>query len=67
MTKAQLIDYRFITQGNENELVAAIANVGPISVTIDARTLPNTRFYKGGIFDGFNRNRNLKLSIANIY
>ena len=60
MTKAQLIDYRFITQGNENELVAAIATVGPISVTIDARTLPTTRFFKGGIFDGFNRNRNLK-------
>lgn len=59
MTKAQLISYSFTQQGNEDELTAAIANIGPVSVTIDAKTL---RFYFRGIFDGYSTNRNLKCS-----
>ena len=62
MTKAQLISYSFIQQGNEEELTAAIANIGPVSVQIDAVTLPNIRFFRMGIFDGYSRNRSLKCS-----
>lgn len=44
---ANCSQYRFLPQGDEGNLQAAVASIGPISVAIDARQ-PKFAFYKSG-------------------
>lgn len=46
---ANCSQYRFLTQGDEGNLQAAVASIGPISVAIDAKQ-PKFAFYKSGGF-----------------
>eukprot|EP00066_Takifugu_rubripes_P003344 XP_003965856.1 PREDICTED: cathepsin S [Takifugu rubripes] len=47
---ANCSQYRFLTQGDEGNLQAAVASIGPISVAIDAKQ-PKFYFYKSGVYD----------------
>jgi hypothetical protein len=40
----------YLPQGDEAALQNAVANIGPVSVAIDA-SQPSFEFYKGGIYD----------------
>lgn len=45
-----------ITSGDEDDLVTAIADVGPVSVAYDVS--PDFRFYSHGVYDSFNATSN---------
>ncbi|XP_033958529.1 cathepsin S-like [Pseudochaenichthys georgianus] len=47
---ANCSSYSFLPEGNEATLKDALANIGPISVGIDAK-LPTFRFYRSGVYD----------------
>ncbi|XP_056331622.1 cathepsin S, ortholog 2, tandem duplicate 2 [Danio aesculapii] len=47
---ANCTSYNFVSQGNEQALKEALANIGPISVAIDA-TRPKFTFYRSGVYD----------------
>ncbi|KAJ8335259.1 hypothetical protein SKAU_G00408980 [Synaphobranchus kaupii] len=42
--------YRIVRKGNEKALQSAVANVGPVSVGINA-LLPSFHYYRGGLYD----------------
>ncbi|XP_036411108.1 cathepsin S-like [Megalops cyprinoides] len=47
---ANCSNYSFLPEGDEEALKTALANIGPISVAIDA-TRPQFAFYRSGVYD----------------
>jgi len=53
---AQVSDVFNITSYNEDEIVAAVAHVGPVSIAYQVS--PDFRFYSHGVYDSFNSTTN---------
>ena len=51
--KLQVTSYVNVTSMDENALMSALANVGPISISIDA-AVPTFSFYSSGVYDDAN-------------